>query len=436
VLAFTAALSIGSALLFGLLPALRFSRVAAAGVLRDSARSVTADRTRNRVRATLVAAQVALAFVLLVGSAILMLSFQRLQRVDLGIAADGVLAFEVHLPAARYDSLRRAAFHEELARRLTALAGVESVGAVSWLPATGGYHAWGTRAGSGPLAGNEDEFWQSQARVVAGDYFATLRIPLIAGRLFDARDDATAPARTVISRSAAERTFPGIDPLGQTLIVLGRPWHVIGVVEDVALNVEGETRPTVYRTHAQFAGERNWPLFQIVRTRGESLDVLPAIRAELAAMDPELVLHRPEPLVGLIGRGVAQQRFTTWLMTAFAALAVTLATLGLFGVITYIVRQRRREIGIRAALGARPAQIRRMVLGQGLGVALAGVAIGLIGALAASRALRALVFETAPADPRVLAAAAIAMAGAAGLATYLPAREATAVEPNTVLHED
>jgi putative ABC transport system permease protein len=436
VLAFSAAVSIGTALLFGLLPALRFSRVAADSVLRSSTRSVTVDRARNRLRSTLVGAQVALAFVLLVGSAILMLSFHRLQRVELGIAADGALAFEVHLPPVRYDSVRRAIFHEELARRLGELPGVAAAGAVSRLPATGGYHSWGTMPGTGPLAGDDDAFWSTQVRVVSGDYFAALGIPLVSGRLFDARDDAASPARTVISRATAELAFPGVDPLGHTLYVLGRPWEVIGVVEDVAVNVEGAVAPTVYRAHRQFAGDRNWPLTQVVRSYADPLSLVPAIRAELAALDPELVLHRPEPLGDVIGQGIAQQRFATWLMTGFAALAVVLATLGLFGVITYLVRQRRREIGIRAALGARPAQIRRMVLGQGLAVALGGVAVGLAGALATSRVLRALVFETEPADPRVLAASAVVMAAAATLATYLPAREATRVDPNTVLNEE
>jgi putative ABC transport system permease protein len=199
---------------------------------------------------------------------------------------------------------------------------------------------------------------------------------------------------------------------------------------------EGEKLATLYHAHRQFAGNRNWALIQIVRTERDPRTLLPALRNELAALDAELVLHQPATLESLLGRGVAQQRFTTWLMTSFAGLAVLLASLGLFGVITFMVRQRRREIGIRAALGARPWQIRGMVLRQGLSVAAVGVAIGLVGAVAAGHLLRAVVFETDAADVRVLVAAAVAMAAVSALAAYLPAREATSIDPGTVLQSE
>lgn len=436
VLAFSAAISIGSALLFGMLPALRFSRVAPGGVLRDSSRSVTADRGRNRLRSGLVGAQVALAFMLLASAAILLLSFHRLRNVELGIEPQNALTFEVHLPTARYDSLRRAAFHEEFATLVSGLGIVRTAGAVSRLPVTGGYHGWGSTVASGPRAAADDARIPSQQRVVAGDYFATMRIPLLAGRVFDTRDDTSVPRRVVISESAARAAFPGVDPIGQMLLVLGRPVEVIGVVQDVALTPEGEITPTVYHAHRQFAGNRNWPLTQVVRTHGDPMDAVPAIRAQLTALDPELVLHRPAPLADVVGQGVAQRRFTTWIMSAFASLAVLLATIGLFGVITYMVRQRRREIGIRAALGARPIDIQRMVVGQGLRVSLAGVAAGLVGALASSRLLQSLVFQTEPADPRVLAAAALGMAAITAIAAYLPAREATGIDPASVMQEE
>jgi putative ABC transport system permease protein len=438
VLAFGLVVSLGSALLFGLLPALRFSRVEAGGVLRATSRGTTADRGRNRLRMGLVGAQVALAMMLLSGAAILILSFHRLQTVDLGVETAGVLTFDVHLPPARYDSIRRVAFHEELAARMAALPGVQAAGAVTGLPATGSFLTWGTRPGSGPLAGDPDAlpFFQTQTRVVSGDYFAVLRIPLLAGRLFDGRDHAAAPPRVVISRSTAEAAFPGADAVGQTLLVLGRPLEVIGVVEDVALHPTGESFPTAYRAHRQFAGDRNWPLVQVVRTAGDPLRLLPAVRAQSAALDPDLLVHRPAAYDAVLGRGIAEQRFTTWLMASFAALALLLASLGLFGVLTYIVRQRRRELGIRSALGARPGQIQAMVLGKGLRVTLVGIAAGLAGAVAGSELLRSLVFETEPADPLVLAAVASVMTAAALLATWLPAREATSVDPATVMRDE
>lgn len=432
VLAFAAAVSIGCALLFGMLPALRFSRVSAAGVLREESRSSTSGRSRNRARSVLVGAQISLAFMLLVGASILTLSFYRLSSTPLGIMEDNVLTYEVHLPALRYDSLRRASLHEELAARVSSLPGIEAAGAVSRLPVTGTYHAWGSRPATGPLAGTDIGFEQ---RVVAGDYFDAMRIPLLAGRLFDEREQPGTERRVLLSRSAAELLFPDVEAIGHTILVLSRPVTVIGVVGDVALTPEGDVAPTVYHAHPQFAGNRNWPLAYVVRTGGDPLNAVAAVRAALASMDADLVLHRPEPLVNVIGRGVAQRRFTTWLMTGFAVLSVLLATLGLFGVITYVVRQRRREIGIRAALGARPSQIRGMVMRQGLRITLLGIVIGGAGALALGRVLSALVFDVNPADPWVLGGAALAMGLAASTAVYLPAREATAVDPGIVLHE-
>lgn len=435
VLVFSTILTVGSVLAFGMLPALRFSRVAAAGVIRDNARNVTADRAHNRVRRILAGAQVAIAFVLLTGASILTLSLYRLRHVDLGVTEQNVLTFEVHLPTASYDSLRRAGFHEEFARRVAALAGVEAAGAISRLPATGTFHPWGARAASGPRAG-ERETIRAQQRVVSGDYFAVMRIPLRQGRLFDERDDASVPRRAVISAAAAAAMFADANPLGQKVLVLGDTLEVIGVVGDVALNVEGEPVAHIYHAHRQFAANRNWALTQVVRVTGDAAVVLPAVRAQLAALDADLVLHKPQTLQDVLGRSSAQRRFTTWLMTSFAGLAVVLACLGLFGVITFIVRQRRREIGIRGALGARPSHIRGMVLGESLQVAAVGIVVGLLAAIAGGRVLSALVFETRPAEPVVLLGAVLVMGAAASLAAYLPAREATTVDPGIVLKQE
>lgn len=436
VLVFGAAVSVLSAVLFGLLPALRHSRAAASGVLRENSRSITSDRRRNRVRSLLVGTQIALAFMLVAGAAILTLSMHRLRSLDLGFEETGVATFEVHLPAVRYDVARRAAFHEEFSDRLRALPGVLAAGAVSRLPATGSYHSWGSRVRTGPLAGTERAQLASEQRVVAGDYFEVMQLDPLAGRLFEARDDASVPRRVVISRSVAERAFPGTDAVGHTLAILGRDVTVIGVVDDVALTVDGGVSGTVYHAHRQFADNRNWALTQVVRASGDPSALLPSITAELKAMDPQLVLHRPAPLDDVLGRGVAQRRFTVWLMTGYAALALVLASLGLFGVVTYVVRQRRREIGIRTALGARPAQIRRMVLEQGVRLTAAGIAGGVLGAAVLGRVLEALLFETRPAEPLVLLGAAAVMTAVSLAAVWLPAREATSIDPGIVLQQE
>jgi putative ABC transport system permease protein len=436
VLGFAAVVSMGSAVLFGTLPALRVSRVAPDAVLREHGRGASAGRAANRLRSALVAAQVAVAFMLVTGATVLAVSMHRLSSVPLGFETDGILTFEVHLPAALYDAQRRAAFHEELASRLSALPGVGVAGASSRLPGTGEFHTWGTVARSGPLVGSEAAVVAAEQRVVAGRYFAVLGIGLLDGRLFDARDDAGSPARGVISRSAAERLFPGVSPLGHQILTGGQTLEIIGVVEDVVREPGAPPPPTVYHRHAQFAWNRNWPLTHVLRVDGEPAAFAGVVRAELAALDPGLVMHRAQPFADVLGRGVAQRRFTTWIMASFAMTALLLAALGLFGLIAYTVRQRRREIGIRCALGATARSIVTLVVGQGITIALLGVAIGLAGSLALARVLAALTFETSATDPLLLAAAAGTLVAVAAVAALLPAGEAVRIEPRTVLQEE
>ena len=435
VLAFTAVVSLGTALLFGLFPALRTARIAGQSSIIGT-RTVTAGVARTRMRAAMVGAQMALAFMLLAGAGLLTLSFYRLKTVDLGIDTERIATFEVHLPAARYDVPRRAQFHEELSRRLAGMPGVIAAGATSRLPATGTYHSWGARAQSGPRAG-ESESIPAEQRFVAGDYFDAAGIELLVGRVFDERDDAAATGRVLVSKQLAELAFPGIDPLGQRVRTGGRDsLEVIGVVEDVALDVDGNSNPVMYHAHAQFAHNRNWALTYMVRVSGDPAAFVGSARRELAAADPQLVLYRFATLGSVLGRGTAERRFTMMLMSGFAAVALALAALGLFGVTAYNVRQRRRELGIRLVLGARPEAIRTMVVRQGLRIAAVGIAVGLLGALAFGRVLASLVFETRTSDPFVLLAAALSMIAVGMLASYLPARAATSLEPRSVLQED
>jgi ABC-type antimicrobial peptide transport system permease subunit len=290
---------------------------------------------------------------------------------------------------------------------------------------------------TGPLAGAEGTARQSfvgaEQRVVSGHYFRAVGIPLVAGRLFDARDDAGAPRRVVVSHSLAESLFPGIDPLGQTLRTAGFDAEVIGVVGDVALDQEGRAAVYVYHAHTQFAGDRNWALTQVVATGAQPAQSLPAVRRATAELDPQLVVYRPTTLEDAIGRGVAQRIFTLRVLLAFAGVALFLAALGLFGVLSYGVRLRSRELGIRMALGAEAGVIRRMVIRQGLLLTGIGLGVGLVGALAMSRLLASLLFEVSPLDPRVLGAVALLMGVVAAIAAYLPARRATSLDPRMVL---
>lgn len=430
---FSAFVASVSALGFGLAPALHAARTDAADALREQSRSATGGRTQMRLRQWLVASQVALASVLLVGAGLLIASVQRLSQVSLGIRPHGVLAFELHLPDARYDSTKRARFYEDVAERLASLPGVAAAGGVSKLPATGDYNIWGAEPLTGPRAHTEHSSIAAQNRVVSGKYFETVGIRLLDGRVFDEQDDPSAPGRAVISKSVADMMFPGMRAVGQRMNTGGRALEIIGVVADVAVNAQGKVEPTVYHAHRQFAGDRNWSLTQVVRTEG-SLDGLQAgARRAIAAMDPQLVLYKPIALAEAIGRGEAQRVFTLRLLTTFALVALGLAALGLFGVLSYGVRLRQREFGIRMALGAHRQSIRGMVLREGLVVTAIGVVIGLSGAVALSRVMSWLVFGVSAIDPGVLAGAAAFMGVVAAFAAYLPARRATAVDPSSVL---
>jgi predicted permease len=421
--------------LFGLAPALRAARTQPGDVLRDESRSTTGGAKQSRLRASLVVAQLALAFVLLVGGGLLQASFQRLRQVHLGVRADHVWTFELNLPSARYDSTARARFYEDFASRVEALPGVRAAGGISKLPATGLYHSWGTHASTGPLAGDRRAYGDADQRIVSGEYFRAVGIPLLEGRLFDQRDDVGAPDRVVVSRSLAVGLFPGVSAVGQTLSAGGRASEIIGVVGNVAVDNEGRSALYVYHAHRQWAGERHWALTQVVATTGSAETPLPQLCHLLRELDPGLVAYRPMTLGDAIGRGAAVRLFTMRMIVTFAALALGLAALGLFGVLSYGVKLRSQEFAIRSALGAGPGVIRRMVLRQGLTMAAIGIGVGLLGALALSKLMTSLLFQVSPLDPPVLLSAAAFLAIVAGVAAYLPARRATAVDPRSALQQ-
>jgi putative ABC transport system permease protein len=421
-----------SALIFGVVPAMRVARTQPSDVLRGSGRASTGGAKQLRGREWLVVIQVALAFVLAVGAGLLLSSLAHLQDVRLGVNPANVLTFELHLPEARYDSAARASFYDSFAREVERLPGVRAAGGVSRLPATGSYNSWGTQALTGPNTGHDRNRASIEQRIVAGDYFRALGIPLIAGRTFDDRDVIGAPLRVVVSALAAKTLFGDVDPIGQHLRTGGREVEVIGVVGDVALTNEGRMLPHIYHAHRQFAGDRNWALTQVVSTNDVNAAVGP-IRSLLASLDPRLVLFRPLSLDDVIGRGAAQRVFTMRLLITFAAVAIALAGLGLFGVLSYGVRLRTRELGIRMALGARAASIRLMILRQGLVLAAIGLVIGLIGAATLSRLVTSLLFGVRPMDVTVLGGACVLLAVVSGVAAYAPARRATNIDPRESL---
>ena len=433
-LGFSLVLAVGSAVLFGLTPALHAVRTEPGEALGEESRGSTSGGRSVRVREWLVVSQVALALVLLVGAGLLLASFRALGQVELGIRSANVFTFELHLPAARYDSIARGAFYEAFARQVASLPGVRAAGGTSRLPATGSYHDWGTTALSGPFAGDlEKRHIQAQNRIVSGDYFAAVGLPLLEGRGFDERDQPGTPDRVVINRYLAERLFPGISAVGQRVRTGGRESEVIGVVGNVAVTNEGGEGAFIYHPHTQYAGDRVWALTQVVSFTGGVRPLERAIHSTITAADPRLVLYHPMLLDDAIGRGAAQRRFTLRILATFAGVALALSALGLFGLLSYGVKLRTREFAIRMALGAERRSVGTMVLRRGLAVTGIGVGIGLLGAVALSRVMAAVLFRVSPVDPVVLAGAVVFMGAVAALAAWLPARRATGVEPRRVL---
>ncbi|MCC7008087.1 MAG: ABC transporter permease [Acidobacteria bacterium] len=441
VLLFAVATTLVTAVAFGIAPALRLAATSPVQGLRQQSRSTTGGRGIARLHSALAATQIALALTLLAGAGVLLASFQKLQRVDTGFRVDDVLTFEVNLPTVRYDDARRAAFQEELAHQLETIPGVTAAGGISRLPATGSYHPWNTRILTGPRTGAlvDGSRFAMQQRVVSGDVFAALGIRVLAGRTFDARDDAGALATAVVSANFARAAFPErpLDAVpGQRISAGGRPaLAIIGVVADVALDPYGAPTMVVYHAHRQFAGDRNWTLSQVIAADRSAEQMLGAVREVVARLDPELVVYRPAAMADVIGRGTSRERFALVLMGAFAVVALALAALGLYGVLAYSVRQRASEIGIRVALGATAMHVRALVLRQAAVVVTLGVAAGLAGALVLGRWLDALAFGITASDPRVLAASAGVLALVALIAAGVPAQRATRVEPRVAMQD-
>jgi predicted permease len=428
VFGFGLAVALACGLLFGAAPAWSVWRAGAARVLRASGRGGGA-RSAARARQILTVVQVALALVLVVGAGLLIASVRRLQQADLGFEPGRVLTFEVNLPESRYgESPTRAEFHETLPRRLAELPGVRSVGAVSWLPVTGRGFIWGTWLGTatGRVA---DVSLGADQRVITGAYFDAAGIRLLRGRAFGPEDGPDAPGRAVINQTLADRLFPESDALSARIWVSGDGLDVVGIVADAAHDARGATSPVVYHPYAQFAERRNWSMKYVIAQNGDQPGLVEDVRSMLSSIDPELVVHAPEPLAEVVGKGTARERFAMRLLGAFAALAVVLAALGIYGVLANAVQRRRREIGIRLALGAHAPEIRRMIVLQGVGLAAMGIAVGVLGALALARLLDSFLYGTSALDPRVFVSAAASVIAIAAVASWLPSRTATRVSP-------
>jgi predicted permease len=434
---FALLLALGTGLLFGLAPALRLSANALGGALREGTRSA-AGGAALRLRNALVLAEVALALVLLVGAGLLLRSFQQLNRVDLGFQPAQLLTYRVVLPTAKYDSAALLPpVYDEIAQRTRAIPGVRSAAVAGDLPMNGsGYLSFAIDGRVPPPDAMEDV----QPFAVSPDYFATLGIPLRSGRLFTASDAPGAPPVALVNEEMVRRYFDGRDPIGRR-VTFGDPadsssvwWTVVGVVGDVAQ--EGVTAKPYAQLYRPLAQSPRRGVFVVARTTVAPMAVASGARAALEAVDPELPLTSLMTMEERIGENLLRPRVNTLLLAVFAGIALALAAIGIYGVISYAVAQRTREIGIRMALGATAGDVKRLVVRQGMTPALLGVALGAVGALAATRLMASLLYGVTATDPLTFVVVALFLGAIALLAAYVPARRATRVEPVTALREE
>jgi putative ABC transport system permease protein len=436
VLAFTLAASVATAVLFGLLPALR---VAEGGgeELRGGGRG-SADRTQRRTWSVLVASEVALALVLLVGSGLLVRSFWRLLAVDLGFSPAGVATVDLQVPDSRYPEAKDlAGYYDRLVAALEAEPGVEGAGVVSSLPLAGAPN------GRLEIEGGPQPTADATYRVADRGYFRTLGIPLLRGRWFAESDVAGAPHVAVINQAMAAAAWPGEDPIGKRLTGGGMDafWNqnvwatVVGVVGDVHdRSLAAAPEPGVYFALAQRPGRARYGTV-VVKAKGSLAAIAPGVREAVERVDPEVPV-KLGTMAQVVSQSLADRRFALLLLGAFAAVGLLLALVGIYGVVGYAVARRRRELGIRLALGAAPVAVRNLVVRQSMAAVGAGAAVGAAAALALSRLLGSLLYEVGPADPPTFAAMAAILLSAALVASYLPARRTARIDPMETLRAE
>lgn len=432
VLAFTAAVAVAAGVVFGMVPAFQASRTEISSVLQAEGKGATAGRSRQRLQRTLVGAEVALAFVLLAGGGLLVNSFVRLNRVDTGFASDHVLTMRLTLPRERYSGDAVPAFFRELSERVGAIPGVRSAAAASQFPPIGfSFRELWFDEGA---PSEEQTLPRALTTAVTAGYFATLGIPLRAGRTFDGRDAADTPLVAVINEVAARRWFPDRDPVGTRVKIGGpdaeAPWFeivgVVGATQNRGLDRPPE--PEVFGLHAQLGDGAN-QLFLLARTDVEPRSVLPAVRQVVQEMDPDQPIYAIQTVDEAYASASATRKATTLFLTIFAFFALALAAVGIYAVVSFTVSERTQEIGLRVALGADAGGVRHLVVRQALVPVLLGAAVGLGLSVPVGRALGGMLFEVAAVDPTTMATVAVLLVGVAAAASWIPAWRASRLDP-------
>jgi putative ABC transport system permease protein len=435
VLAVAAGLAVLTGLVFGIVPAIQARRVDLQGALKsDESRGASAGRERRLLRSTLVVSEVALAVVLLVGAGLLVKSAWRLSQVDTGYRTENVVKAEFQLPASRYPApgnqwpnfVEVHRFNDDLMQRVAGIPGVQAAAIVGNHPVDpGSQNSW-------RVVGRESEGanWpEVPIRRVSATYFETVQLPVRNGRAFGAGDGPADPAVSIINETLARRFFEGREPVGQQIRLWGSARTIVGVVKDERIQgLSREAPPAIYLPYRQ-APSFNGAQALLIRTSGSSSSVGSSLRAAVRQIDPALALFGIQPLADALGASVAQQRFVMLLLIAFAGVAVLLAAIGIHGILSYTVAQRRHELGIRVALGATPGRVTNLVLGQGARLTAAGLVIGVVAAFALTRVLANQLYGVSATDLTAFAAVLPVLGAVAMFATWLPARRAVQLDP-------
>jgi putative ABC transport system permease protein len=431
VLAFTATIAILTAVISGFAPAFESSRVAVKESLKDGARQVGSGTRSRRVRYALVVSEIALAVVLLTGAGLLLRTFASMRAIDPGFESRNVLTTRVSLPFAKYkEDAQRLRFFEQAVERIGALPGVQSAGAISFLPFAGlGAATDFTVVGQPPPAPGQGAV--VDVRVCDNGFFTAMGVPLVRGRLFNERELRELSNVVIVNEALVRQHLPGEDPLGKQLVIdmsdNPSPTTIIGVVGDVRyMDLVTRPRPMSYWPHPQLA---YGAMTVTVRTSTDPLALAPAVERAIQSIDKDQPVSDVRTMDQWITKSLAQARFNALLLGLFAATALLLASLGIYGVMSYAVSQRTSEIGVRLALGADEHAILRLIVGNGVALAAGGLAIGVLMAFALSRTMSSLLYETSGTDPVTFVSVVVTLGAVAVLASYLPARRASHITP-------
>ncbi len=441
VLLFATLVAVVTAIAFGLVPAVFMSRAELQDALKDGAKG--AGTRGKKLRSTLVVAEVALAVVLLSGAGLLIRSVEKLLNVNAGLDPASATTIDLQLPDAAYRDWERVdQFYTSVTQALRTNPEIIGVGAANFLPLEVG---WRIAFQISEHRVADADRPEAQFHVADEGYFAALRVPLVGGRSFSALDNAKSPPVVMINETMARRLWPNqsavgkrivlpvtnIGPLSKRLVTGGDEFEIIGVAKDIKnSSLRSSAEPAVYYAERQFPSRK---MHLIVRGHGDPARLAAIVRQEVQRVDPTLPLGDIKPMDRVLAESVDPPRFVMLLMTAFAALALTLAAVGIYGILTFMVSHRRREIGIRLALGAQPSAMLRMIVREGVGLALIGCAIGVVGAFVGGRALSGFLFSVEPWDPATLGGVLLVVLGVAAVACLVPGRRAAAEDPSSAL---